>query len=257
MSMQVKFDAAPIAKSLGDLQQLTGKDTPTILRQSARRVAVNLAYRTQPFGDGGDSTLKVSQKKILRDVKRTYASPAKVYWLLKQHNLAAANGFWRAYKSGDLRALRKILPGTGLSLEYQRTALPDTHKDARNRGTRKANDWRAFSPNTKSVDRIVQKAQKRALLAKHGWAEVARDLGGVRGISRAVARKKGISHKAGSAVESGTGDAMSIIWTNHVPYVGFLLPKTEMRMALKREEEIVADLVSRAMKANARKAGFK
>lgn len=257
MSLKVKFDTSSMAKSLGDLQQLTGKDTPTILRQSARRVAVNLAFRTQPFGKGEESDLKVSQSKILRDVKRTFVSPSKVYWLMRQHNIDAADGFWRAYKRGDLRALRQLLPGTGLSLEYQRTANPGTHKDARKRGVRKANDWRAFSPNTKSVDRIVQKAQKRAFLAKHGWAEVARATGGVRGISRAVTRKKGISHKAGSAVESGSDAAMSIIWTNHVPYVGFLLPKTEMRMALKREEEVVADLVARALKANARKAGFR
>jgi hypothetical protein len=202
MSLSVEIETTGLEDMFRFYGEVKQKTLPETLRIHARLLCVELARRTQPFGNDQ----KVGEKAIARDLlggKKRYGLFAPITGFM------AANA--KEYSSGNIRLFAKkdgTVYGTDKA-HFMKDASTSTirkiHKGAFVNGsmssagsrTRDIGRWKFidkyFVPEN-TLDEYVKSQQKKTGLAKSGWADCAKKLksplkgSATRGIPRWVTR---------------------------------------------------------------------
>jgi hypothetical protein len=261
----ITFDIKPRAFSsvLERLAKETGKTASDVLRAQARLLAVDLAFRTQPYGKSIATKAK-GEVAIRRDLLGGKGR-AGVIMALDDSLIDAAleSGI---YSTGNVRLfVRKdgAIYGTDRT-HFVPNALPNQlralHKQAFRNGRmttagsrdRTIGRWRFIERATvrkSAAERYVQGQQKKVGWVKSGWAACARQLGGTRGIPGWVTRHKGQTGLVRD--HSQRTQDPSITLTNLVAYSAKVLPDQQIADAVervKRNMERQLDMILRRKK---------
>ena len=221
-----------------------GRTAESILKPAARALAVNLGGATTPVGMGEGDANKL-RDRIADDIKRLFPGKdnhSKVYDYIARSDERLAKAYWAAYKSGDAPALARILRRAAIP----RGLDPAAHQSARRKGKVPGSaKVISFAPETR-LDAYIRRTQKKAGLAKAGWAAAANALGG-RVRTRSASTGKSVqrfpkyvrslqrrSNIGGAMVRNGPR-AFVRIW-NIVPYIGDALPENLYLRALDEAE---------------------
>lgn len=259
MQPEFKVDVRQHTRSLRRLAAETRRDGAKILRQSGRRVAVNFAFQTQPLGFSAAAHDR-GRGRVAADTRRVFATPRDIYRqiALGRGDKETADWFWRAFKDGDTRAMKKAMQVAGIALPVGKTVRKELRGPARNRRGRVPREsYRQLVTDNERLKRFVDRLQKRVGFAKSGWAACAQDLGGTRGIPRWAKGRKVSGYKPGQATAADRGMASSITLRNFVRYVRRIFTPAQEQAALDREVRTQEDLLRRAIEANKRRAGFR
>jgi len=253
--MEVEFSVVS-AGAFNDLERYrkaAQKEWGFVLRQSLRRTAVNLVYQTQPFGNGPDSRER-GRRKIAKDMGKVYATIGSIYEEIMKVDKTKADAFYAMAFQGKWKRAEKILRATPI---YNRntklasfdggTAHNSRFKMGRLRGGKIAS---IILKNEKSAFTYLKKKQALVGFGKSGWVEIARKLGGTRGIPGWVSRLKGPG-----SVKDRTLDANPVVFgTNEVSYISDILTATQVISAIDREEKVAKSQAEKAERAAAKQA---
>ncbi len=216
---------------------------PGFLRQEARLTAVELARRTQPFGDGA-TPRAVGQAATTADIYRVYATPGKAYNDVQKSAQAA---FWRAVKSSAWDRAASILGRFGTGLKGTPISNFDdgaAHRQLRNNQGRipKSQKPVMIVKNPQALKSYVDAEVKKVGEGKGGWATCAKVLGGTRGIPGWVSRQ----NSPAQVIESYKAELSSVTMTNQVPYASEILSETEKQNAIDIAKDRLGKSVKRA-----------
>jgi hypothetical protein len=222
-----------------------GRTTESVIKQEARALAVNFAKKTLPPGLGEKGVDKL-KNRIAADIKRIFPSKdngSRIYEYLIKEDERLAKAFWAAYKSGDEKAQARILRRA----KIPRGIDPAAHQAAREKGKVSADSKPiSFSTDTR-LNAYIRRSQKKAGLAKAGWAAAAKALGG-RVRTRAVGNGKSVEKfpkyirslsrrpNIGGASFVHGPRARAKIW-NIVAYIGEAFPESSYNEALSKAEK--------------------
>lgn len=244
-----KIDSTEVNRLIKRLMLLNQKTYPKLLKQSARRVAVNMAINTRPFGKSDSVKLK-AQNRVAMDISRVFSTPQRISKTLSPEDKKQF-AFLMANKPN---AANKFLSDLGISMKYKRSGLKSTHQTARVRGRVPKNHNTQFFTDDEKLEPYIARVQKAVGYAKSIWAQCAKKLGGTRGISaKWIVNKKGGRPDASIVVEKKLKNNVSYTLTNGVPYVSNLTNAKHMRMALKHEEKTLVKMIDHALNKTARR----
>jgi hypothetical protein len=216
---------------------------PGFLRQEARLTAVELARRTQPFGDG-PAPRAVGEAATTADIYRVYATPGKAYDDIQG---SAKSAFWRAVKASAWGRAATILSRFGNALKGVSIQPFDdgaAHRQLRNNQGRipKSQKPTMIVRNPSALKSYVDSEVKKVGEGKGGWSTCADALGGTRGIPGWVSRQ----NSPGRVIESYKAELSSVTMTNQVPYADQILTETEKQNAIDIAAERLGKSVKRA-----------
>ena len=247
-------------KIMKDYATIRETTIPDAVHMNARLLCVELAKRTQPFGDktGGD---KVGSAAVARDIlggKKRYGIFAPITEFIAKNAKENSTGTIRLFakKNGEVYGSDNahFLPAAS------NATLRGIHKGAFNNGRvssagtsdRRIGRWvfidKYFVPQA-SLQEFVANQQRKVGLAKSGWAHCANQLRKVvsgsmtRGIPGWVTRHLG--DFGFGKVEDRTGNVSNpvVILTNACKYADRVLPITEHLMA----QSVVAEKMKKQM----------
>lgn len=245
----VKVDSSNLRETLKRFEEATGKSVPEIVRASARICAVELANRTQLFSVGkGGGKAKLEEykgylrKDILKQVKDRAALEEKASKIASESlriklQSAIASGKEDAI-GALLKAVGTIKDASNFKTKKGPAAIGEIHQSLRSKKTGRTLSTRPYyyyAPG--GIDGYVNKIAKRLGYAKSGWAECAREIGGIkgdgaRGIPAWAKRHKGNNFKITDRCKSGTKNP-SITMVNTTPWVSRLLRPSYQKEAIE------------------------
>lgn len=230
------------------------------MRMSARRIAVNLTYETEPRGFDGAAEAS-GKKAILGDLRKVYATATQVYQaILSYDNLNLAKAFYAAMKNGEIEKAREYLAGSVSNWKNLPIGVldPSVHQSARASGGRVRHSQKipAMIVAAENFLHYLDWIQARSGLCASAWAQCATKLGSSRGIPGWKKGRHGVSKTKSNVIDQSTSDAAIITMENLVPYVDRACDERKMERVVRREEEVLLDLIERALQAAARRAGF-
>lgn len=220
-----------VARSVADFARITGRTLADEIVALARLAAVQLARRTQPFGDG-KAAKDTGEKRVAEDISRVFLTPASAFSFLDEKDPNIASAFWRAYRNPDSWATDISGPFISYGITVSDVPDPQIHRAARtkNGGVHKNYRARQLVLQEEKLAGYIAQKKKMVGFAKSGWAKAADDCGGHRGIlAWASSRHKG-SH--GSALIDRNPFAPKVLLENHVTYVSDILPDNEAQKAV-------------------------
>lgn len=220
-------------------------DFAKAIQQQARLIAVNLAFQTQPFGENKGRAQGEGAVKADLTPPRGIFKPLNQFWMseavrMKQY---APENFVRRFtnKKGEvwLTEEDQVLTTQG--------AIKQFHQSMRTQGGRRRTSQagnfdrtigRTKAGNRGAVDRdnlqkYVQTVQKKVGMAKAGWADCAKQIGGMRGIPQWVTRHAGKRSK-GIVTDNtkASGPEQYVMMENTVPWIDKCLTQSQMQRAL-------------------------
>ena len=156
-----------------------------IVVSEARLTAISFSKSSQPFGTGAEAR-DAGRKAVARDIARVYATPGRAYESISSKHWRVL--FWKAYKAGEYDVARAILRQYGESA--LRSAAFDAfdggalHKAARSLSSGRVYSTKAklIVTNPRQLAAYVSKRQDNVGFSKGVWADVARQLGSIRGL---------------------------------------------------------------------------
>lgn len=262
--MALTFQAESVEDMLAKFAQLSGRGIADLVRANARLAAVELANRTQPWTDkgdnkGGDVLDKVS-KTVTTDVKKviktkddfeTYLHGTVQDEKIKQRLLQVA-------RAGRYDILGKIMFNCGMITSEDGikkltgdSEHSETHKKYR------SNIGRTSSPtDAKYISQgsltYIQKVLKRIGYAKSGWAECARQIGGIkgdgaRGIPAFAKRQRGNNFNVQKISDQ------QFEMTNSTPYIDRLCNSSAKSAAVDKASENLLKSLIKAFDAASKK----
>lgn len=240
-----KVDARSLQRNLNRISMYTGKDMDTLVKQSARRVCVNLSRTVAPFGFGEDAKL-LGETAVENDYNKTTIVRNETYL----RNVIAIAG-----RKNNITETLTSKGGDDYDIDWREVSFVQSkvyksHNLGRSRRTgrafkRESNDRMVTSYAV--VEKAKNKSKKRVGLAKHAYALAAKSLGGARGIPAWVKRSRR-SPKAGSATIINKRGSFSVVIRNNLPYTTRILSKHGEMSSLKRESDYLAQQAERDMK---------
>jgi hypothetical protein len=168
--------ADEFSRNLKSYAKRLQRDTPSLLKQEARSLAVQLGQKTDPIGFGEPEQFR---EKVRRDVATVFAArsnPGTVYRLLQKHAPHLAAAHWHSIKSNKPRASAEIIRRANLPTGLVEGAVTKARTGKRGGVPRGAEP---VSLVTESQLGSVQKRHAALVgLAKAGWYAAAKALGG-------------------------------------------------------------------------------
>lgn len=255
---RLERDVNHVNRSLQRWAAISKKDISKETVHSARRVAVNLAYRTQPFGDSANQQ-EVGEIAVRRDIYRVFTTPGMLFEQVEQKsNGGLAGYFYRICRERRIGPVRKLLASLGINVQIGQTPKRALHTARRDRRGRvrsgQADQLVLGGKNGDSLERYVAKIQKRVGWAASGWAAAAMMLGNTRGI---VKWKKRGRKGPGTAFRTGGTKTPTIYLINRAPYISTILPAGEQQKAVDRETNTLQKQCEVVLEKQARRRGFK
>jgi hypothetical protein len=171
-------------RAIGTIVQRPMRDS---LGQMGRLVAISCAKSTQPFGVG-EKARDAGRNRVAADIYKVYTTIGKAFADIQKRNDRAARAFWAAVQHGDYARARGILMKDGASLRNVPIELFDggaLHKQFRHSVTGRIAEKRTPSMivrNKRQLEAYIKKRQAMVGTGKSAWADMARQLGGIRGL---------------------------------------------------------------------------
>jgi hypothetical protein len=244
----IEVENKEIKGSLLRLSALTKKPMETLVKQSARRVCVNLCRTIAPFGFE-ESAKQAGIKAIRNDYKITTLIRDESFIDLVRQITGTDRNIVQQLNRKD---------GTPYVIDWQEVSKAPArvfqhHESRRSKRTGRVGGGRSVKgrstmdigrhrADTKIVttpaafDKSFAKSIRNVGLAKYAYAQAAKSLGGTRGIPSWVKKSRG-KPGAGTAQSTITKGGYSIVITNHVPYASRILSTAGERDSLQREAD--------------------
>lgn len=235
------------------------------IKQQGRLVAVNLAFQTQPLGDGGKAKAQ-GEGSARRDIDRVYKSGKQTTGVIKKSGTSngktstqnaeqAGRAFARYVLKGQNDAATTILQRLNIPKYHNTIVKPmdagSAHKASRY-GARRVVPKNTFIkvsvPREAQIDSYVKQITHRVGIAKAGWADCAKQLGGSRGIPQWVTRHAGKRAK-GSVVDNSEASAgeQYVTMTNQVPWIDKCLNAGQIQRALDIQKDKMTKAIEIAL----------
>jgi len=262
----IKIDA-PMRSTSALLERIakeTKKDVKETIRSYARLLAVDLAFRTQPYGKGKSSRDK-GEGAIVRDILG--GRKRRGILVAMDDAMIAAAIETGAYSTGRIRLfVRKDGTVYGTDQQHFRPdasyeEIRQIHRSAFQNGrmtqaggrTRDIGRWKFIEQlvtKKTTAERYIKAIQKRVGWAKAGWATCARLLGGTRGIPQWVTRHR----KAPGRITDNTADRNpSVTLHNDVPYSREVLHRNAMSQAQRNVAKNIEKRLAMILKSKLKK----
>lgn len=230
------------------------------MRMSARRIAANLTFETEPRGFDAAAE-KAGKNAILGDIRRIYSTASQIYEAMKtSDNLFLARSFYAAMKNGELEKARGYLSHSVSVWKNVPIGVlnPMLHQMAHNVPGGRVSKRQAPQMIVAAENLIAYIAyiQDRSGLAASAWAACATKLGGTREIPKWKKGKHGVNKNKYAVTDDSTNDNANISMENFSPYIDRVCDERKMQRVVDREEEVLADLIERALQAAAKRSGF-
>ena len=216
-------------------------DIAVVLKRLGRLEAVSFARSTQPYTSGNDfeSSRKVGQGAVARDIRRIFKTGGDVYAEIKASgDLPLANAFYGKYQTNKLKGKKNaegLMQASSTkfkTLQIERKINASLHKESRDGRGRVARNRlpKQVVGGDKKLDAYIKLKQAMVGLAKSGWASAAREMGGAKDIPSWAKRWT----NTGSATDKTGGTNMqSVIIESKVKYASQSLPAGEEEKALR------------------------
>lgn len=256
--MPITVNADNLKSVMEQYATITGKGIPDLMRANARLCAVELANRTQPFsvGKGGGASAKTAgETRTANDIGKVIKTRDRLKEIFdKTTSESLRDSLQKLALAGNWSALRVVLQKVGFgSVEF----ISGQGIRAAHKANRSKNTGRAFNkPSTlyiasSGLPAYIKEVVKRVGLSKSGWAECARQIGGVkgdagRGIPAFAKRHKG---GFGKVSESINGANTSFTMINSIPWADKVCRESEQRAALTMAKSKMIEQMRRAIKA--------
>jgi len=248
---------------LAKYAQLSGRGIADLVRANARLAAVELANRTQPWtskNDKGADVLAKVSKTVTKDVKKviktkddfeTYLHGRVQDERIKQRLLQVA-------RAGRYDLLGKIMFNCGMITSEDGIKRltgdsdhAETHKKYRSNTGRTSSPSDAKYISQGSLSAYIQNVIKRIGYAKSGWAECAREIGGIkgdgaRGIPAFAKRQRGSNFSVQKSDQQYT-------MTNSTPYIDRLCDSSAKQAAVDKASENLLKSLVKAFDAASKK----
>lgn len=262
--MALTFQADSVDDMLAKFAQLSGRGIADLVRANARLAAVELANRTQPWTDKGDNkgndVLDRVSKTVTTDVKKviktkddfeTYLHGTVQNEKIKQRLLQVA-------RAGRYDILGKIMFNCGMiTSEDGIKKLTGDSEHAEIHKKYRSNTGRTSSPNdAKYISQgsltYIKNVLKRIGYAKSGWAECARQIGGIkgdgaRGIPAFAKRQRGNNFNVQKISDQ------QFEMTNSTPYIDRLCDSSTKSAAVDMASDNLLKSLIKAFDAAAKK----
>lgn len=234
--MPIKLDNLKFQKLLDDYSSILGKTVPECVRINARLVAVELARRTQPFGN----EQKPGENAVQNDIRKVFRLPIELHQrmaserLQKQIRKQVAAADWAAVRA-TMVAAHWATDFNFLSGQSEMKPVHQGYRDKRGRVRKK--DRHIFAAASGDVSAYIEAAKVRVGISKAGWAACAKQLktgagAGTRGIPGWVTRH--LAKRSNGEVRDNTGNQVHphVFLTNTVPWVDQVLSPSQQLEAL-------------------------
>ena len=150
------------------------------LKSEARGLCRDLAFETAPVGFGGRARRGVAAA-IERDVRRMFpvnelsvANGSRIYALVREtFDEEVADAFWYYYKRRDYQRAGRIMRRRGIPRSVDEAAYARALKNGR-----RLDDPPIALGSESRIASLIRKRQKRIGMAKAGWYQAARGVGG-------------------------------------------------------------------------------
>lgn len=259
MGIKVSFDDSSFGDALIRLAVEKGTELSREIKNCGRRVAVNLAFETEPRGFDEGAHL-AGMESIRGDVRKIYGDAETAYGVLYQSDPARAKLFYFCMTNGQYLRAQILLAQSGTSwrnidIDPLNPALHNSNRNNRGKAVRRVPAQ--IVQNKAVLDEFVTEQAAKSGLGAAGWARCATILGSSRGIPGWKKGSHGVPFELGK-VNDNTGDLDEpfIEMDNLVPYISNICDDGKQLKAMGREEEILADLLLQAIEAAAKRAGF-
>lgn len=229
------------------------------LGQFGRLVAISCAKSTQPFGTG-DAARKAGRDRVAADIYKVYTTPGKAYRDIA--NEKAAKAFWWALQNGHLDKAIGILRRDGNLLRnvpLERFDDGALHRSKRHSVTgRIAAKQRPLMivRNPRQLEAYIKKRQANVGTGKSAWPDIARQLGGIRGLhTTGEISSTWMTHHTGKGTVQwlGTREAPLLRLTSLVSYGGRILPVRDRNIAVQIARGRLVQSLRAAVRAETRK----
>ena len=262
--MPLTLQADPVNEMLAKFAQLSGRGIADLVRANARLAAVELANRTLPWTDkednkGADVLRKVSEtvtedvQKVIKtkDVFETYIHGHFQDEKIKQRLL-------QVLRSGRYDIIAKIMFNCGIltSEDNLKQLSGNSDHGAAHLENRKSNGRTKSPKDAKYISQggfnsYMQQVLKRIGYAKSGWAECAREIGGIkgdgaRGIPAFAKRQRGSNFSVQKSDHQYT-------MTNTTPYIDGLCKSSAKSAAVDKASENLIKSILKAFDAATKK----
>lgn len=256
--MPITVNADNLKSVMEQYATITGKGIPDLMRANARLCAVELANRTQPFSvekGGGSSAKTAGETRTANDIGKIIKTRDRLNEIFdKTQSDSLRTSLEKLAASSRWAELRTVLQKVGFgAVEFiSGQGIRTAH-----RANRSKNTGRAFNkPSTlyiapSGLPAYIKEAVKRVGLSKSGWAECARQIGGVKGDAGRGIPAFAKRHNAGfgKVTESINGANTSFTMSNSIPWADKVCRPTEQRTALTMAKTKMIEQMRRAIKA--------
>jgi hypothetical protein len=237
-----KFTATKLENILDEYAKIREQTIPDAVVANARLLCVELARRTQPFGDdnkaklAGEGRTEKDIGKIIKTEKQLTAMALEVDSEKIRHRLLSL------ISGGRFDVVERIFTNIGFLNTWggmeiiSGGAIKSTHNASRitTTGRTRARGYKLNIANQGELDSYIAGVIKRVGLSKAGWAECAKQLPKVvkgsmtRGIPRWVTR-----HSTSGSVQDNSRklNNPSVVLTNLIPWASRVIPEKEIASA--------------------------
>jgi hypothetical protein len=238
-----KFESVKFEQIMKDYAEIREVTIPDAVMLNARLLCVELARRTQPFGnDETAGTIRVKNDigKIIKPPVQLLAMANKVEnkKIGKRLKALIMNQRYDVVET-IFRNLGFLNKWTGIEFLDSKSGIKTHHQDARvkSTGRTKTRGSKLFISSGSELNTYITEIQKRVGISKGGWADCASQLkkvnkgGLLTGFPSWV--KKAVRNGSGS-VQDSTSNIKSpkVTLTNNAPWVSQILPASEQLNAL-------------------------
>jgi hypothetical protein len=255
-----ELDANDLQAGLRALRVASGKEMRTLVKQSGRRVGVDLAIRSFPTKQvQGVGT-------IVSDVRRVYPSRKRIKETLEKKQEGAGKAFMAILQKSPAKAIRfaesigvKIELVSRVDNETVRRSVSFGSSKSGSRSTRRVQydgPLLLLRERNKAIDAYGRRMARRVGTAAGGWVEASKGLGPLRydGRDARLERFKRARRPmiVGRASLVTTGNLTTATLTNLVEYSDKTMPSDAMAFAVKQE---IGNLKLQSIAVLNRKAG--
>jgi hypothetical protein len=264
--MNVDFKISGIERISGKMTrhpERLAKEALTQLRTQARSLCRDLAFETAPVGFGERARRGIA-KSIERDLRRMFpanqlgpANGGRIYELVEHvFDKETADAFWYHYKAGDYNRAGRIMRRRGIPRTVDEAAYERARRDGKLNGPPIA----LAAPSR--VNALLKRKLKRIGMAKAGWYQAARGVGGRLRVTTGTGATKAAFPKwviaAGSGLSLGGagvrgGDRPRVVIYSKVRHGRRALGDAVMGRAIKRTERRMGKIMEKAIEAKNRK----
>ena len=237
-----KFTATKLENILTDYAQIREQTIPDAVVANARLLCVELARRTQPFGDDNKARA-AGEGRTTKDIGKIIKTEDQLTQMaLEVDSEKIRNRLLFLITGGRFDVVQRIFSNIGFLNTWggmqiiSSGDIKSTHNDSRIKttGRTRARGWKLNIAKQGELDSYIAGVIKRVGLSKAGWAECAKQLPQVvkgsmtRGIPGWVTR-----HAGSGSVQDNSRNLKnpSVKLTNSTPWADRVIPEKEFERA--------------------------